>query len=217
MTTDGYGQNISIAALTDAPSAAALAFAIVDGLTPQSVMRFASATARNATLTSPVAGMAAFLTTEQILTVYTGSAWVTIATEPGAWTSYTPTWTGATTNPVVGNATLLGYYSLNGKTCHVHIDLTTGTTTTYGSGVWSFGLPFPAVNGHGSRVGHAETLGTGVGRFGGQCVISPTATATTPFFPTPGGDAQMSSAKSDTPYAWTSGQQLRISVTYEIA
>lgn len=216
-TTDSYGQNIGIAALTDAPSAFALAFALADGLTPQTVMRFASATARNATLTAPVAGMTAYLTTEQILTVYTGSAWVAIATTPGAWTSFTPTWTGATTNPVVGNGTLLGYYSLNGKTCHFHIDLVTGSTTTFGSGNWSFALPFPAVNGHGSRVGTAQTLGTGVGRYAGQCVISPGASTTSAFFPDPNGDATLFFAKSDTPYTWTTSEQMRISATYETA
>jgi hypothetical protein len=148
---------------------------------------------------------------------YNGSTWDTYVKTPGAWTSYTPTWTGSTTDPVVGNGTLLGYYSLVGKTCTVHIDLITGSTTTYGSGNWFFALPFAAVAGHGSRVGTAMTLGTGVGRYAGQCVVSPTATTTAPFFPDPAGDLQLFSARSDTPYAWTTNQQMRVDVTYEIA
>ncbi|RCG29003.1 hypothetical protein DQ384_21870 [Sphaerisporangium album] len=53
-----------------------------------------------------------------------------------------PTWTGATTNPVLGNGTLAGAYKVadTAKTVHIRIRLVTGTTTTYGSGAWSSGL-----------------------------------------------------------------------------
>lgn len=217
-TEDSYGQGVDIAALTDAPNAFALAFALADELVPRSVMRFASATARNATLTSPVAGMTAYLTTEQALTVYTGSAWVTLATNPGAWSTYTPTWTGATTNPSLGNGSLTGVYSLTGKTCHAHIDLTTGTTTAFGSGIWSFALPFTSASGHGTRVGSAHALGTvSPSRHGGQNLVSPGATTTTPFFAADWNSSPLAGADASTPFAWGTSYQMRISFTYEIA
>lgn len=74
-TTDGYGQGIQIAALTDQPDAAALARNLA-GMVPQTVMRFASASARNAALTSPVAGMTAWLTAEKRMTYYDGAQWI---------------------------------------------------------------------------------------------------------------------------------------------
>lgn len=86
-TTDSYGQGIQIAALTDAPNAATLAFNIVDVLAGRSVMRFSSASARNATLPSPVYGMVAALATEKLLTWYDGSAWTVIGSGTSAWTN----------------------------------------------------------------------------------------------------------------------------------
>lgn len=86
-TTDAYGQGIPIAALTDAPNANSLIFGPVDELTERSVMRFSSASARNATLTAPVAGMVAYLTTEKLFTGYDGTAWVVLAAGTSAWTN----------------------------------------------------------------------------------------------------------------------------------
>jgi hypothetical protein len=63
----------------------------------------------------------------------------------GAWTSYTPTWTGATTNPVINNGTLAGYYSQIGKTVFCSIEVLAGSTTTYGSGAYSWALPVTAL------------------------------------------------------------------------
>lgn len=59
----------------------------------------------------------------------------------GAWTAYTPVWTGATTNPVIGNGTLSGQYLQMGKVVHVVIEAIFGTTTTFGSGQWIVSLP----------------------------------------------------------------------------
>lgn len=83
-----------------------------------------------------------------------GSAWVAapiaagsitaamLASAIGAWTTYTPTWTAASSNPSLGNGTLLGRYSQIGKTVAFRIFLSIGSTTTQGSGTWRFALPF---------------------------------------------------------------------------
>jgi hypothetical protein len=62
----------------------------------------------------------------------------------GAWTVYAPTWTASTTNPSLGNGTLAGRYVRIGRTITVAIKLTTGTTTTYGSGSYRWALPAAA-------------------------------------------------------------------------
>lgn len=60
---------------------------------------------------------------------------------PG-WTTYTPTWTGATTNPVIGNGTITGKYrrSANSDIVHWWLRILIGSTTTFGSGVYRFGI-----------------------------------------------------------------------------
>lgn len=59
----------------------------------------------------------------------------------GTWTTYTPTWTGATTNPSYGNASISAAWTKIGKTVHVRMYLIMGSTTTYGSGGWAWSLP----------------------------------------------------------------------------
>lgn len=60
------------------------------------------------------------------------------------WTAYTPTWGGTTTNPTLGNGSLSGRYVQAGKLTYYSIQLTIGSTTTVGSGTYTFTLPFAA-------------------------------------------------------------------------
>ncbi|MDQ0795567.1 hypothetical protein [Streptomyces sp. B1I3] len=59
----------------------------------------------------------------------------------GAWSSYTPTWQATTTQPVLGNGTLVGRYLKVGRTVTFTAQLTIGSTTTLGSGNQALGLP----------------------------------------------------------------------------
>ena len=60
----------------------------------------------------------------------------------GAWTNYTPTWTGSGTAPAIGNGTLIGRYkALDSTTYLVRILVLFGSTTTAGSTQWRFTLP----------------------------------------------------------------------------
>lgn len=133
--------------------------------------------------------------------------------DPG-WTTYTPTWT-ASVNPVLGNGTITGRYRKFGRTVHLQIDLTMGSTTTYGTGAWTLSLPVAAGASTGSRIGVAQALGGS--RFPGQVVVSPGASGTSPFFPASSSVSNLSSATSAVPFAWATGNELRITVTYEAA
>jgi hypothetical protein len=64
--------------------------------------------------------------------------------EQTAWTAYTPSWTAASTNPVIGNGTIEGYYKVIGKTCFVRGNIAMGSTTTFGSGERYISMPFTA-------------------------------------------------------------------------
>ena len=66
------------------------------------------------------------------------------ASDLTAWSTYTVVWTGASSNPSLGNGTLTGRYKQIGKTVFVTVKLITGSTTTFGSGDWRFSLPVSA-------------------------------------------------------------------------
>jgi hypothetical protein len=89
-TTDDYGQGVGIASLTDAPDASKLAQDIANAIVQRGVLRFASASARGATLTgvhAPVAGMLSWLQDVQRLDLYDGSAWVAVSVGTSSWTT----------------------------------------------------------------------------------------------------------------------------------
>ncbi|WP_055693362.1 hypothetical protein [Streptomyces prasinopilosus] len=74
---DKYGQNVQVWQMTDPPSIPDAAQALADGIIPRTVMRFASASQRGATLKDPVEGMATWLNDVNRLDIYNGSSWVT--------------------------------------------------------------------------------------------------------------------------------------------
>jgi hypothetical protein len=61
-----------------------------------------------------------------------------------AYTAYTPTWTAASTNPVIGNGSITGAYTRVGKFISFRVAITMGSTTTSGTGQWRLTLPVTA-------------------------------------------------------------------------
>ncbi|MEU9470411.1 hypothetical protein AB0D78_28105 [Streptomyces avermitilis] len=84
-TTDTFGQGFAALDYGDVPDLKTMGDGLLK-IAGQSVMRFASASTRNATLTSPVAGMVAWLNSEKLFTGYDGTAWVVLAAGTQAWT-----------------------------------------------------------------------------------------------------------------------------------
>jgi hypothetical protein len=132
-----------------------------------------------------------------------------------AWATYTPTWTASTTNPVLGNGTIAGRYMKIGRTVVCHINLVTGSTTTYGAGNYSFSLPAQAANAGASIVGHAHLLGGD--RWAGEIVISPNATTTSPFFPITATNTRIDFMTPTRPETLAASAQLRLTFVYEAA
>jgi hypothetical protein len=77
--------------------------------------------------------------------VPSGSDWEAIrdaiASLTDPWNTYTPTWQGSVTNPVVNNGSVSGAYVRSGKTGMFAISVDAGSTTTFGSGNYTFSLP----------------------------------------------------------------------------
>lgn len=129
-----------------------------------------------------------------------------------AWTAYTPTWAAATTNPTLGNGTLTGHYIQAGKLILFRISLTFGSTTTVGSGLYSFSLPVNA-----NKFGHV-TAGTGIAydtsantRAFALVRIPTTSTCDLWRVST---EAVMTHA---VPFAWANGDVISLHGTYEAA
>ncbi len=57
------------------------------------------------------------------------------------WLTATPAWTTSGTQPAIGNGTRITRYKQVGRICHFRIGFKFGSTTTFGTGQYSFGLP----------------------------------------------------------------------------
>lgn len=101
-TQDTYGQNIDLTSLTDAPDLPKGILDLATGVIPRSVMRFASASARGGTITTPVDGMPTWLEDVQRLEIYNGSTWVTPEPSLASTTSGLTMSSGFTLNDFFG-------------------------------------------------------------------------------------------------------------------
>jgi hypothetical protein len=125
-----------------------LTAAQVDGyLMRQSVMVFASASARDAALSGVlVEGMHAYLTdAPNRVTYYTGSAWVTVWSD---WTSFTPSWAAGVT---VGNGTynVARWKYIAPETVRLEVTFLLGSTSAITGNV-QLTTPITMNNGRGS-------------------------------------------------------------------
>lgn len=59
----------------------------------------------------------------------------------GAWATYTPILTAATTNPTMGATILTGRYRLAGKNLDLQINMTIGSGFSGGTGTWRLSFP----------------------------------------------------------------------------
>jgi hypothetical protein len=128
--------------------------------------------------------------------------------------SYAVSWTAASVNPAIGNGTLNGRYFLSGRFCDVVVNLQMGSTTTFGSGVYSFSLPFASAAAGLNRLGVADLIdaSTGLRLFYGITLVAGASVIT--YFLTGAAVAQLSPT---VPWTWASGDVLRFQFSYEIA
>lgn len=79
----------------------------------------------------------------------------------GTPASYTPVWTSDGVQPVLGNGTLTGSYSKVGQLVVAQFELVVGSTTTFGSGNYTFSVPVAALSGVGDIYGGGVTFESG--------------------------------------------------------
>jgi hypothetical protein len=140
VATDDYGQNIVIPALTDSPNAGTIGTGM-NSLVGRTIMRFTSASSRNATLVgdaAPVAGMQAWLDTEKLWTGYDGTQWTVMAAGASAWTTF-PLAAGYSHN---GNSNGTCQYRLVNFFGELSVQLRGGLGLTYPGGSIANGSVF---------------------------------------------------------------------------
>lgn len=122
--------------------------------------------------------------------------------------SYTPSWTAATTNPVINNGTITGqWYYINTHLVYFSATVTMGSSTTYGTGIWSLSLPVTA-----ARIQSCGTMRLTQGstnQSGTGAIISGALGAIRLQYAT-------GSVNSTNPYTWANGDQFYISGVYEV-
>ena len=79
--------------------------------------------------------------------------------------TYTPAWTGSTTNPVIGNGSISGQYFQIQKLIVGQIFIVCGSTTTYGSGTYRFSVPV-AMTGNNTMMSYGQILDASAGYVG---------------------------------------------------
>lgn len=134
--------------------------------------------------------------------VWDGAAWAIVREDQ--WTTYTPTWTAATTNPTIGNGTISGRWRYTGpKTIDFDAWLVFGSTTTFGSGLWR--LSIPTGTPHGGRFQMGAWF-TGNGPHSGVAFAGSNA-----WVELHGGSVH-NYVGPTTPLTWTSAMQLHVSM-----
>lgn len=155
---------------------------------------------------TPYQGQVVYEADTDRLVRWDGAAW-RIAKWLGSMAGFTPVWTASTTNPVVGNGTWDARYKQEGSMVDVVMGFTFGSTTTLGSGTWTFGLPI-LPNNRGQSNGGVYLARSGGWRIGVPRVI-----------PSPAGvqivtTDSVSGAIAAATYAWAAGDKIEIGATY---
>ena len=120
----------------------------------------------------------------------------------GVWQNYTVVWTASSTNPSIGNGSLVSRYCVIGKICFFNIYLVAGSTTTFGAGECMFSLPFTAAFAIGA--GSVKIFDYGTAWLNSICkFVSPTQVYIPP-------------VSATYPMTWTTDDILELSMFYEI-
>lgn len=130
-----------------------------------------------------------------------------------AWSDTATTWTAATTNPTLGNGVLTNRVNRTGKSIAVNLTLVFGSTTTIGSGAYTFTLPVASVFSTTTYVnlGSASMRDTSASanRIGAAILTSPST------FQIVAADG--TTVGSAAPWTWANNDILSINLEYEAA
>lgn len=189
-----------------------LTAAQVDGyLMRQSIMSFASVSARNTALSGNLEeGMHAYNRDNDELWYYDGSAWVPVYTQ---WTSFTPAWNNLTE----GNATNSGRYRYKDGDLEVRARIIWGSTTS-ASGVITLDLPNSetAVSSPVGSIGNCqiEDASATAAFLVGHASILPSTSVIDLYF---SGNNSDNRVDATGPITFTTGDEIRVDIRVDVA
>lgn len=174
---------------------------LTTALEKNQVMPFASASARDAKISSPSGGMVAWLTSPGKFVYYDAIAatWMDLF-NPGTWDTWTPTLqsTGGTAFSLGSGATQVGRYQRIGKTVNFQCQWSFGSSVIGPGGqlVWPLPPSLPGANITGlAQIGpcrlQVPSAGSGQRNFMGFWAINPGSTIAQPYFPEGANDTSM--------------------------
>jgi hypothetical protein len=126
-------------------------------------------------------------------------------------TDFQTTWSATTTAPVLGNGTLTSTYIRTGALCWFNISLGMGSTTTFGSGTWTFTVPFQMDATSNTFCGSAIAHQVSGSAWSSGAAYS---TDTTNNLITVVFGANVFQADATHPFTWTTGDSLTVTMTY---
>jgi hypothetical protein len=154
--------------------------------------------------------------TDKILT-YDGSGWV-IGLEYGAWTDYSGsfTWAASGTQPAIGNGVITARYRRSGKLVYYSFRVAMGSTTTYGTGSYTFSLPVNSSARFFTGSAYLrDASAASNGHATGVCLIDGASSATTMTVASSNGGGTGTVAGQTAPFTWANTDSLTVSIVYE--
>lgn len=180
-------------------------------LMQQTVMYFASTTARGSAITSPVEGMVAYLEDTNTYTFWNGSAWNDLLWGD-AWVAYTPTLSNITLG---SGGTSSFFYQRVGKMVNVRGRITLGGSGAL-SGVATFTLPVNAITADQFWQSGTIMNDSGTTFYPGVVRVG-TSSATVLAFNAAGTHTTAVNTAFNVPFTWASGDILNVGFSYEAA
>lgn len=124
------------------------------------------------------------------------------------YADFTPTWGASSVNPAIGNGTIVGSYVRVGKMCMFQFSLTMGSTTTFGTGEWTFTAPFTAAK---TGVGSAWALDSGTAFYVGSAKVE--AGSNQIYIWSNNTGTAWSSAQ---PFTWAANDRIEIGISFTV-
>jgi hypothetical protein len=172
-------------------------------------------TSTDIALAGTYTGQTRYNTVRGLPEYWTGAAWVA----QGDWQTYTPTWACASgSNPAIGNGSISGRYTAIGRTVVVSIRMVAGSTTTFGTGPWTWSLPVAGRSSPQMSVGGSISLfdNSAGSAWVGIPWINESESAVRTLTPTGGGGAG-TNTNFGTPMTWAVNDIAKLDFTYEAA
>lgn len=152
----------------------------------------------------------------QVLEALTTS---TVDWNGGTYQAYVPTWAASGTAVAIGNATAVGRFARLGKMVHAYGQINFGSTSTFGTGSYSFALPVAANAAHvaaGGNIGHAQLndISAGAGDF---AVVEAVSSAAMQIITDATYLGTRSAITNTSPWTWAVSDILSWNILYEAA